>query len=88
MSASRRSLIGRPSPAVTLAYTHKKQTGGSGQFAGVELDVDPNEPGKGFNFEAEIVGGVVPKEFIPGVEKGVESVLTSGPLTGFPVVDV
>jgi elongation factor G len=70
------------------AYTHKKQSGGSGQFAHIELDITPSGAGKGNHFEARIVGGAVPKEYIPGVEKGVESVLTSGPLIGFPVVDV
>jgi elongation factor G len=70
------------------AYTHKKQSGGSGQFAQVELDITPSGAGKGNHFEAHVVGGAVPKEYIPGVEKGIESVLTSGPLIGFPVVDV
>jgi len=74
--------------ATTVDYTHKKQTGGSGQYARVKLDVHPNAPGVGFDFEAKIVGGAVPKEYIPGVEKGLESVLTSGVLIGFPVVDV
>jgi len=69
-------------------YTHKKQTGGTGQYARVKLVVEPNEKGKGFEFDNEIVGGVVPKEFIPGVEKGLNSVMTSGTIIGFPVVDV
>lgn len=69
-------------------YTHKKQTGGSGQFARIKLVVEPNEPGTGFLFESKIVGGSVPKEYIPGVEKGLESVLGAGVLAGFPVVDV
>jgi len=68
-------------------YTHKKQTGGSGQFARVKLEIEPTEPGEGFGFESRIVGGVVPKEYIPGVEKGVKSVMDSGPLAGFPVID-
>ncbi|WP_137044174.1 elongation factor G [Pseudolabrys sp. FHR47] len=69
-------------------YTHKKQTGGSGQFARVKIIAEPTEPGTPFAFENEIVGGAVPKEFIPGVEKGLESVLNSGILAGFPVVDL
>jgi len=69
-------------------YTHKKQTGGSGQFARVKIVVEPNEPGNGFEFESKVVGGSVPKEYIPGVEKGLESVLGSGVVAGFPVVDV
>jgi elongation factor G len=70
-----------------IDYTHKKQTGGTGQFARVKLRLEPNEPGKGNEFESEIVGGVVPKEFIPGVEKGIRSVWDSGVLIGFPMVD-
>ena len=69
-------------------YTHKKQTGGSGQFARVKLEVTPNPPATGNTFENEVVGGSVPKEYVPGVEKGVESTLTTGILAGFPVVDV
>ncbi|WP_336487216.1 elongation factor G [Methylobacterium nigriterrae] len=69
-------------------YTHKKQTGGTGQFARVKFVVEPNEPGKGFEFESKIVGGAVPKEYIPGVEKGLNSVLGAGILAGFPVVDI
>ena len=69
-------------------YTHKKQTGGTGQFARVKFVVEPNEIGAGFTFENKIIGGVVPKEYVPGVEKGLNSVMTSGPLAGFPVVDV
>ena len=55
-----------------IDYTHKKQTGGTGQFARVKFVVEPNEPGAGFEFESKIVGGAVPKEYIPGVEKGLE----------------
>jgi elongation factor G len=78
----------RISKPVTIDYTHKKQTGGSGQFARVKIVAEPNEPGAGYLFESKIVGGNVPKEYIPGVEKGLESVLGSGVLAGFPVVDL
>ena len=71
-----------------INYTHKKQSGGSGQFARVVMTFEPAGHGAGSSFESKIVGGAVPKEYIPGVEKGVESVLTSGVLAGFPVVDV
>src|SRR5690606_32936355 len=70
-----------------IDYTHKKQTGGSGQFARVKLEIEPTAPGEGYSFESRIVGGVVPKEYIPGVEKGIQSVMDSGPLAGFPVID-
>jgi elongation factor G len=73
---------------VTKDYTHKKQTGGSGQFARVKIVCEPLPPGTGFQFENEVVGGTVPKEYVPGVEKGLESVLGSGVLAGFPVVDL
>ncbi|MBB4042192.1 elongation factor G [Microvirga flocculans] len=69
-------------------YTHKKQTGGTGQFARVKLVVQPNEQGAGFAFESKIVGGAVPKEYIPGVEKGLQSVIGAGVIAGFPVVDL
>ena len=69
-------------------YTHKKQSGGSGQYAEVKFVVEPSEPGAPFEFINDTVGGSVPKEYIPGVEKGLESVLGSGPLAGFPVVDM
>ncbi len=68
-------------------YTHKKQSGGSGQFAEVKMIITPTEPGEGYSFESRIVGGAIPKEYIPGVEKGVKSVMDSGPLAGFPVID-
>ena len=70
-----------------IDYTHKKQTGGSGQFARIKLVIEPTEPGEGYSFENKIVGGVVPKEYVPGVEKGIQSVMDSGPLAGFPVID-
>ena len=73
---------------VTKDYTHKKQTGGAGQYARVKIVAEPLPPAGGFVFEDEVVGGAVPKEYIPGVEKGLESVLGSGVLAGFPVVDL
>ncbi|PJK28634.1 elongation factor G [Minwuia thermotolerans] len=71
-----------------IDYTHKKQTGGSGQFARVKLILGPGEPGSGFTFESKIVGGSVPREYIPGVEKGLRSVIDAGVLAGFPLIDV
>ncbi|MEE9455316.1 MAG: elongation factor G [Paracoccaceae bacterium] len=68
-------------------YTHKKQSGGSGQFARLKMVLMPTEPGEGYSFESKIVGGSIPKEYIPGVEKGILSVMDSGPLAGFPVID-
>jgi elongation factor G len=75
------------SKPITVKYTHKKQTGGSGQFAEVTLEFEPLEPGSGFVFENEVVGGAVPKEFIPSVEKGLRAQKESGLLAGFPVID-
>jgi elongation factor G len=71
-----------------IDYTHKKQTGGSGQFARVKLVIEPNEQGKGYEFVNKVVGGNVPKEYVPGVQKGVQSVIESGVLAGFPMLDV
>jgi elongation factor G len=76
------------SRTATVDYTHKKQTGGHGQYAKIKIVVEPAAPGTGFDFENEVVGGAVPKEFIPAVEKGLEAQLTSGVLAGFPVVDL
>lgn len=70
-----------------IDYTHKKQTGGTGQFARVKLVFEPGETGSGFVFESAIVGGAVPKEYIPGVEKGLTSAKENGLLAGFPVID-
>jgi elongation factor G len=71
-----------------IDYTHKKQTGGTGQFARVKFIVEPGEENSGLVFESKIVGGAVPKEYLPGVEKGLNSVMTSGTIIGFPMVDV
>ena len=73
--------------ASEVTYIHKKQSGGSGQFAKVTLSVEPLDPGKGREVENKIKGASIPKEFIPGVEKGVESVAESGILAGFPIID-
>ncbi|MGN6514546.1 MAG: elongation factor G [Rhizomicrobium sp.] len=75
------------SKPVTILYTHKKQTGGSGQFAEVKIEFEPLPPGSGFVFENEVVGGSVPKEYIPAVEKGLKNQKESGLLAGFPVID-
>ena len=69
-------------------YTHKKQTGGSGQYARVKMHFEPLQPGTGFEFENDVVGGTVPKEYVPGVEKGVRGSLENGVLAGFPVIDL
>ncbi len=74
--------------ATSVDYTHKKQSGGSGQFARIKFTVEPSETGSGFEFTNTVVGGNIPKEYIPGVEKGVKSVMTAGVLIGFPVVDI
>ncbi|MCI4644012.1 MAG: elongation factor G, partial [Hyphomonadaceae bacterium] len=79
-----REAIGR---AAEIVYTHKKQSGGSGQFAEVKIMFEPLEPGEGFVFESAVVGGSVPKEYIPGVEKGLNMAKENGLLAGYPVTD-
>ena len=71
-----------------IDYTHKKQTGGAGQFARIALRFEPGEKGTGFTFVGKIVGGAVPKEYIPGVEKGLKQAMNNGVLAGYPVIDV
>jgi elongation factor G len=79
-----RETLGR---AAEINYTHKKQTGGSGQFAEVKILFEPVEPGVGYSFESKVVGGSVPREYVPGVEKGLLSAKDNGLLAGFPVID-
>ncbi len=79
-----REALGR---AADIDYTHKKQSGGTGQFARVKIKFEPLEPGSGFQFESKIVGGNVPKDFIPGVEKGLKMAKENGLLAGYPMTD-
>jgi elongation factor G len=79
-----RETITRPAD---VDYTHKKQTGGAGQYARVKIHFEPLPPGSGFVFENEVVGGSVPREYVPGVEKGLRSSTENGVLAGFPVTD-
>ena len=79
-----RETLGRRSE---IDYTHKKQSGGSGQFARVKIVFEPGAPGSGYSFESKVVGGSIPKEFIPGVEKGLAASRETGVLAGFPVID-
>ncbi|MAK60902.1 MAG: elongation factor G [Ponticaulis sp.] len=80
-----REAISRPAE---IDYTHKKQSGGSGQFARIKVQFEPGEAGSGFVFDSKIVGGSVPKEYIPGVEKGLESAMQNGLLAGYPLSDL
>ena len=88
--------VGQPQVAyretITLpvddSYTHKKQSGGSGQFGKIDYKITPAEPGEGFSFTSSVVGGNVPKEFFPAIEKGFQGMMEEGPLAGFPVLDV
>ncbi len=74
--------------AIEDSYTHKKQSGGSGQFGKIDYRIKPGEPGSGFVFSSVVVGGNVPKEFFPAIEKGFKGMMDTGVLAGFPVLDV
>ena len=75
-------------PVGKFTYTHKKQTGGSGQYAEITFDLEPNDPGKGYEFASQVSGGRIPKEYIPAVDSGMQDAMTTGPLAGFPMVDI
>ena len=89
-------IVGQPQVAyretitqmVEDSYTHKKQSGGSGQFGKIDYRITPLEPGSGYQFTSSVVGGNVPKEFFPAIEKGFRIMMEEGPLAGFPVLDV
>ena len=70
------------------SYTHKKQSGGSGQFGKIDYRIKPGEPGSGYSFSSTVVGGNVPKEFFPAIEKGFQGMMEQGPIAGFPVLDI
>lgn len=70
------------------SYTHKKQSGGSGQYGKIDYTIEPGEPNSGFTFVTSVVGGNVPKEFFPAIEKGFRSMMSTGTLAGFPLLDV
>jgi elongation factor G len=74
--------------AAEIDYIHRKQTGGAGQFARVKIRFEPMPPGSGFVFENEVVGGTVPKEYVPGVEKGLKGAAENGIIAGFPMIDL
>ncbi|EWH11539.1 elongation factor G [Catenovulum agarivorans DS-2] len=74
--------------AIEDSYTHKKQSGGSGQFGKIDYRIKPGEPNSGFKFESTVVGGNVPKEFFPAIEKGFKEMMNQGVLAGFPTLDV
>lgn len=74
--------------AISDSYTHKKQSGGSGQFAKIDYTIEPGEVGTGFEFESKVVGGNVPKEYFPAIEKGFRTSIVKGPLAGYPLLDV
>ena len=74
--------------AAECDYTHKKQTGGAGQFARLKLRIEPGEPGVGFEFDSKVVGGNVPREYVPGVQKGLRGAMATGVVAGYPMIDI